>query len=77
MFAFRADLHTVSFDYSIGAVFVAAFVLFVITYTPTVTWYTRRKYNKSIHVQDNSDIKSELLPNGAEHDIHKTKNSCE
>ena len=75
MFAFHADAYQVSFDYSISAVAAAAFVLFIITYTPAVTWYTRRKYSKyTINVQTNSDIKSELLSNGAEHDIHKTNN---
>ena len=47
MFAFHADAYQVSFDYSISAVFVAAFVSFIITYTPAVTWYTRRKYSKN------------------------------
>ena len=68
---FHADAYQVSFDYSISAVVFAAFVLFIITYTPTVTWYTRRKYSKNINVQANSSIKSELLSSEAEHDIHK------
>ncbi len=43
------DANRVSFDYSVSAVGFVLFVLFIIAYTPTVIWYTRRKYQQKFN----------------------------
>ncbi len=69
MFAFHADAYQVSFDYSISAVFVAAFVSFIITYTPAVTYGIPEE--NIAKIQTNSNIKSKLLSSGAKHNNYK------